>query len=267
MRTIDVFMRRIVDYAGLFPPARLPLDEALRNFREYGRHAHADFLGRFVLPAGRAREVDLPPSSLSLLVPEGEFTCPAAASIETPWQGAADFPERLEAAFPAASRIFIELDWRKPPAGPMDRIARGGARLALKLRTGGVTADAIPPASVVADFLLAAAERRLPLKASAGLHVPVPNSDPTVGARLHGFLNFFCAGFLAYTGRGGRDALVNALDNFGHEDFHFTADSLRCGGVEFSRPEVERLRSECLLSFGSCSFLEPVEHLSRRGLI
>src|SRR5258708_5547217 len=57
MGTIDVFMRRILDYAGMFPPANLALDAALREFRDYQRHSRSDFLGRFVIPLNRLEKV------------------------------------------------------------------------------------------------------------------------------------------------------------------------------------------------------------------
>ena len=104
-------------------------------------------------------------------------------------------------------------------------------------------------------------------KATAGLHVPVPNDDPEMGARMHGFLNFFCAGFLAFTGRGDRETITNVLEDFSYEDFSFGEHSMRCGYFEFSKQEIEQLRSRWLLSFGSCSFLEPIEHLKNHGLI
>ena len=42
-----------------------------------------------------------------------------------------------------------------------------------KVRTGGLTPDAIPRPETLADFLLRAAARRMPFKATAGLHHPV----------------------------------------------------------------------------------------------
>ena len=84
---------------------------------------------------------------------------------------------------------------------------------------------------------------------------------------MHGFLNFFCAGFLAYSGRGDREAITNVLEDFSYEDFSFREHSMRCGNFEFSKQEIEELRSRWLLSFGSCSFLEPIEHLKNHGLI
>jgi hypothetical protein len=84
---------------------------------------------------------------------------------------------------------------------------------------------------------------------------------------MHGFLNFFCAGFLAFSGRGDREAITNVLEEFSYEDFSFGQHSMRCGAFEFSVREIEQLRSCWLLSFGSCSFLEPIEHLKDHGLI
>jgi hypothetical protein len=228
--TIDVFMRRIIDYAGMFPPASLSFEEALKSFNEYKYHPHADFLGSFVAPAA----------------------CLAGKTI-SPASALADGEERS-----SDGRVFIELNWREPYERAMDAIE---PPFCVKLRTGGVTPEAVPPSGAVADFLLAAAARRLPMKATAGLHVPVPNHG------MHGFLNVFGAGFLAYTGRGDRAALVSILDDYGYDDFQFSEDAMRVGGVEFSKHEVEELRSRWMLSFGSCSFLEPIEHLERHGLI
>jgi hypothetical protein len=94
----------------------------------------------------------------------------------------------------------------------------------------------------------------------------VPNDDPAVGARMHGFLNFFAAGFLAYTGHGGRASIVAALDKLDYDDFRFK-NEMSFGNYSFSAGEIAYLRSEYLLSFGSCSFLEPVEHLEQHGFL
>jgi hypothetical protein len=263
---IDIFMRRILDYAGMFPPAKLPLDAALRNFQDYQHHEHADYLSRFVAPVGQVP--DLPSSTpLTVLVKPAELNATLrdlkADSIEVPWQE--DLSLTLLDHFPGD--IFIELDWRKPYAPQMATIAKRSPRFALKLRTGGVTPESIPPSKAIAEFLLCAAQYKLPLKATAGLHSPVPHDDPDVGARMHGFLNFFCAGFLAYSERGDHEAITRVLEDFSYEDFSFGEHSMRCGTFEFSVQEIDRLRSRWLSSFGSCSFLEPIEHLKTHGLI
>jgi hypothetical protein len=47
----------IIDYAGLFPPARLPLEQAIRNYARYRTGAQRQMLGRFVVPAARLAEL------------------------------------------------------------------------------------------------------------------------------------------------------------------------------------------------------------------
>lgn len=46
-------LTEIVDYAGLYPPAALELDPAIRNYARYRQHADAWMLGRFVCPAAK----------------------------------------------------------------------------------------------------------------------------------------------------------------------------------------------------------------------
>jgi hypothetical protein len=264
VRAIDVFMRRIIDYAGMYPPARLPFEKAAANYREYQRHRRADFLGAFVTPIDHLAEAPDPCTALVGQVPGSPI---GAKSIEVPFQNDPQaFLLQAEKAFPDARRIFVELDWRNPFEPAMAALASRRTRFCLKLRTGGVTPEAIPPSEAIADFLIAAARHNLPLKATAGLHVPVPNEDPAVGVRMHGFLNFFAAGFLAYTGHGGRTSIIATLDRLSYDDFHFT-DELSFGNYSFSIPEIVRLRAECLLSFGSCSFLEPIRHLEQHGFL
>jgi hypothetical protein len=65
----------VIDYAGLFPPANLPLDEAIRSYARYRQEPDAWMLGRFVIPAARLSELDAfadilqqdPPLRLSIL--------------------------------------------------------------------------------------------------------------------------------------------------------------------------------------------------------
>jgi hypothetical protein len=84
----------IIDYAGLFPPATLPMAEA---WREYGRHRaspQAWMLGRFICPAARLEELAacLQPEesgvSLALLAaraPEAAALSETLAADEAGW--------------------------------------------------------------------------------------------------------------------------------------------------------------------------------------
>lgn len=53
------FMEKLMDYAGLFPPASLPMETAIRNYIDYTVMPEKWLLGRFVCPAMRLEE--LPP--------------------------------------------------------------------------------------------------------------------------------------------------------------------------------------------------------------
>ena len=55
--TLRALLGGALDYAGLFPPARLPLDRAVRNYLCYRREPESWLLGRFVLPAERLSEL------------------------------------------------------------------------------------------------------------------------------------------------------------------------------------------------------------------
>lgn len=56
--SLQQFMSGIIDYAGLFPPAKLPLDEAIRNYAKY-RQGHDNWmLSRFIIPASKLNELD-----------------------------------------------------------------------------------------------------------------------------------------------------------------------------------------------------------------
>ncbi|WP_409271425.1 hypothetical protein V1499_18295 [Neobacillus sp. SCS-31] len=67
-QSIESFMRGLIDYAGLFPPARLPLEEALDNFVSYRQSADSWMLGKFILPFDSLEELvelfpNLPPGT------------------------------------------------------------------------------------------------------------------------------------------------------------------------------------------------------------
>ncbi len=50
-------LTHLLDYAGLFPPASLPLDAAIRNFTSYLDEAEAPMLARFIISARRLPEL------------------------------------------------------------------------------------------------------------------------------------------------------------------------------------------------------------------
>jgi hypothetical protein len=55
--SVRALLTGIIDYAGLFPPAKLPMDAAIENYDQYRKGAASWMLGQFVCPVGRLDEL------------------------------------------------------------------------------------------------------------------------------------------------------------------------------------------------------------------
>lgn len=67
---LRAFLTGLIDYAGLFPPARLPLEEAVPNFAAYRQSSDAWMLGRFICPAARLADLG---AYADLFTPDAPF--------------------------------------------------------------------------------------------------------------------------------------------------------------------------------------------------
>jgi len=231
-RSIRVLLDHLIDYAGLFPPAALSMQDAVRNYARYREGDHAWILGKFVVPAARMKEVpaDFPLSILG--VDEVK----------------ADEIER------AAPDAFVE-------GVPLDEIQRRGLRA--KIRTGGVTPDAFPPIDDVATFIRACVAKGIAFKATAGLHHPLrcvkaltdePNAP--IGT-MHGFLNVFLAAAMP-------DHAEAILAETDPRAFAFDDGGAAWRDHRVSVEDLATMR-ELAISFGSCSFEEPIGDLQQLG--
>ncbi|WP_019121476.1 hypothetical protein [Brevibacillus massiliensis] len=72
--SVGAFLEGLFDYAGLFPPASLPLAESVRRYAAYQRSDDAWMLGRFVVPAARLNELE---PHLSLFSEDHPLSCAA----------------------------------------------------------------------------------------------------------------------------------------------------------------------------------------------
>lgn len=57
--SLRALMEGLIDYAGLFPPASLGMDQAVRNYAAYAGSPEGSWLGRLVVPAARLEEFAL----------------------------------------------------------------------------------------------------------------------------------------------------------------------------------------------------------------
>jgi hypothetical protein len=288
--------QELVDYAGLYPPASLPLDEVVQKFARYRAEPVAWMLGRLIVPAERLVEcdalaaahgarpdspwpvsvlaggVDVLSKSMAALAAFGARTDTVVSvkAIEAA-ASSADAVRELASSYPAEIDRFIEIPIDADPAPLLDAIAEAGC--GAKIRTGGVTADRIPSTRLVSRLLARAATAGVPIKATAGLHHAIradrrltyaPDSPRGV---MHGFANVVFAAALLSTGKIDEDLADALLDDDRSEVFKFGGRAGSWLNVVLTYSEFAHARHALLRSVGSCSFEEPVAELRELGWI
>lgn len=285
---IQALFRRLIDYAGLFPPAGLGMDAAVREYARERRSEDAWILGRFVVPVGRLGElaeaadgqIEDGPWPLSVLAASDDDRTRldafqdahaerfAVEAVETK----ASSPEEVatKARFFSGLEVYVEIPHDEDPRALLDAVARHGVRG--KIRTGGVTAGAFPSSAEVARFVCAAARTGAGWKATAGLHHALRGAyrltyEPaSPSGTMHGFLNVFLAAALARQGLGEGDVEA-LLEEREASAFQFDADAVAWRGRRLSGASLLVVREGFAASYGSCSFREPVEELRGLGLL
>lgn len=209
--TVQTLMTGLIDYAGLFPPAKLGMNDAVTNFARDLGGTDAFALSKFICLASRLEELSehgrvlMPgtyatsgyremalqtdPWSISVVgdLPLEE-TLDAIdafnARHETEEQGLAKVraieirgtdSQQIDAAIEAIPEdlpAFIEIPLGVDFRGMIATLA-GNPGIGAKVRCGGVEPDMIPAADRVAAFIHACAASDVPFKATAGLHHPV----------------------------------------------------------------------------------------------
>jgi hypothetical protein len=236
-RSQKALLSGLIDYAGLFPPAALSMEEAVRNYARYREGEHAWMLGRFVVPQARAHEVpeEFPKSVLGIdeVKADGDFSA-------------------------LGPKTFVEIT----DVGLIGELAKHN--LAAKIRTGGVTPDAIPHPDRVATFIRVCAMHAVPFKATAGLHHPVRCVRPLTyepdapRATMHGFINVFMAAAFPHDAE-------RILVEEDPKAFRFEDDAAWWRDHAVTTEHLAAVRCEFAISFGSCSFEEPIADLLELG--
>lgn len=83
---------------------------------------------------------------------------------------------------------------------------------------------------------------------------------------MHGFVNFFLAAVMAYDGAG-EAQVTEILDDGDSTNFRATATELWWRDRGFSVEAIQEMRSKFAISFGSCSFEEPIAEMRTMGWI
>lgn len=292
MNALRPLLSGIVDYAGLFPPAALDMAAAVRNYASYQRDRDAWMLGRFVVPVARLGELttqldaiepqpvaEWPLSALLGDDIEGDLAAVRAfndreagrARVDS-LEGRLSTPEAIGRAGDLAAGaflLFVEIPVDRDPAPLVDASAAAGINA--KVRTGGVTADAFPRASDIVRFMRRCVERRVPFKATAGLHHPLraeyrlTYADDAPRGTMYGYLNIFlAAALLPELSDAEAVALLEERDPAA---IVVTRDAISWRGRELRSDQAGAARETIASSFGSCSFREPVDELRALSLI
>ena len=292
---MDALLADLVDYAGLFPPASEDMRPALENYATYVQSPDRAALGRFIVPILRLKELDdagtdlMPrgprsePWHLSVLVAEDVRSATeemlkfntrhssrsgaGRAVIDVAEMKASTMDEigYQRRDLPASFTAYFEIPISGDVTPLVKKLAQVGARA--KVRTGGVTPEAFPPAGVVVDFMVACQREAVPFKATAGLHHAVrseyrltyePESPKWM---MYGFLNVFIAAAMLYSGENEETALA-VLEEADPSAFRFEDDAIEWRGKRITTQQILASRAEFAISFGSCSFREPVDELA-----
>ena len=294
-----LLLEGLVDYAGLFPPARLDMAAAVRQYADHLGSDAAWMLGRFIVPAARLQEFE---DAAAALLPRDADTAPWAVSVlggadpaddaERVWAfnerhahraigravidtmelraEDASSAERAARSVPATVTPYVEIPIADDPSDLIGVLRGVGARA--KARLGGVTPDAFPAPGAVARFIRACADAGLPFKATAGLHHPLRGDyrltyEPdSPSGPMYGFLNVFLAAALAAQGveLAELEAMLTEADP---GTLRFDAAGVAWRGRRLDLDDLRHLRARAAVAFGSCSFAEPVAELRALHII
>ncbi len=292
---LAALLERVVDYAGLFPPARLAMEPAVRAYAEYRAGPDAWMLGRFIVPAARLEEFEdagrphLPATAST----SWALSAIVSADVELDVGSVERFNDRhrdaghgavhvdtleLKAArvvdvrsaepFVGGFDAFVEVPLLDDPGPLIVAIGEIGAKA--KMRTGGVTPEAIPGARHVLRFIRRCLDAGVAFKATAGLHHPLRAEYPLTydpGAPrgvMYGYLNVLLAAAFVRGGLDDHQALA-LLEERDRSAFGVDGDRLVWRGHAVTADALRAARHD-VVSFGSCSFREPVDELRALGL-
>ena len=277
-----------IDYAGLFPPAGLSMEQSVRNYADYLRGEDSWALGKFVISASRLNELS---SALEAIGNEQStllrsISALVGGNIASDLESIRRFYERhhgiaiidavdakvssvqeinaLVAAVGGSHTLYCEI----PIDGDLEVLIGAIAAQALraKVRTGGITKEAFPSAEKVLSFIAECLTAKIPFKATAGLHHPLraqysltyePGSQK---GTMFGYLNIILASVFLYDGLD-RQSVLEILTEPSASTISLVDDGAAWRNHHVPAHVIHSVREQFFISFGSCSFREPLDDL------
>lgn len=310
------FAGKMIDYAGIYPPANLNLAQSLNNYLFYRLGEYRWMLNKLVVPAKKLsdltnllKDVEIDSViSLSVIGSGGETSSQFTRSIsediamvdeflsgnieaanvdvfevklpvEIMEQDEAD--DMLDLMISTSSDLDLSLGKEVPVyyeatlgekheeniLKVVENIASLNNRCGYKLRTGGAEALSFPTSEQIAFAIMTCAEFSVPMKFTAGLHHPIRHFNDKVNSYMHGFFNVFGAGILAYTNGLDESELIEVLNDEDPDEFMFGENGFEWNEIEVTNEEIHEARSKLVVSYGSCSFDEPIDDLKVMELL
>lgn len=295
-RALNTLLEGVIDYAGLFPPAALGMEEATAEYLMHLNGPESWLVNRFICPASRLNEfsdqLEIQQAEIefevSVLGTGGSDVSQFARSVTEDIAGFMTFSSKcsdiceiqafevkapkgdIKAAAKALSplseiEVFLEIPWGESMLDDLHAIAET-EWLGAKARTGGLDAASFPSSEQLALFIQECLNLNVACKLTAGLHHPIRQRDPITGGMMHGFLNVLAAAALADEHSLGRREIVAILETVAPRAFSFDQDGLEWNGLRTNLDGIEDMRG-IVVGFGSCSVKEPMEDLVRLGLL
>ncbi len=296
---LRALLEHSIDYAGLFPPAKLAMEPALNEYLDLSTGQDSWIVDRFVCPAlqledltarlhrsgksgvrvavvgtkaetGHAESVRHDADAIRRAQASGavsvegyEVWIPQGSGLKSAVSACKRLPDLVE---DSGVEVYLEVGWGDEMVEAMHEASSLFEGVGFKARTGGLTCDAFPSVEELASFISECAALECPFKYTAGLHQPLRYFDKELGCERHGFLNALLAGAAAIASDASRREIAEILDVTDPDQLHVGADDIRMADQWIESDGIEEFW-DFFGGFGSCSVIEPIEGLRCLGLL
>lgn len=299
-KSLQRLLSHIIDYAGIYPPAALSLQESFANYVRYKQESENWIVRHFVCPAEQLDQLPPRPQTenpipLCVIGSRNDGEESFREAVESDLRSMDSFIhettgyllQTYEVKVPNASvknrdvqrlsrivteqikelPIYLEIpfveDWQTVTPFVISSL-KSQSSVFPKIRTGGTKAEDFPSSEQVALFLETCATSQMPFKATAGLHHPLRHFDEINQCMMHGFLNVAVAFALCVNKKIATNVLIAVLEETEKTKFGFDDGKISWQGVDLDLNEIDWSR-QMFGSFGSCSVYEPLQDLREWG--
>lgn len=303
--SVKTLLNGLFDYAGLFPPASLPLEDAIKEYMAHRGHPDAWMLGPFVVPVGLLDnfasllapfELDSP-IAVDILLSAGRNEERFLPDLSSELAICARFRDTYEhiiaveafefkfpsQAFHSVNEVVAQFSAsgfdHQALYGEMIRDASFSSNLPIyfmtlaqtsgqimgKIRCGGMAETDFPTTAQLAEYIYTATKLAYPFKATAGLHHPIRFYNAQQSVRMHGFINVLFASTLARVHALLPDEIERILEDENPNSFVFSPAGIQWQQLKATNTQFIEQRRLLTRSIGSCSFDEPRADLTELG--